>query len=411
MLRQTAINGSTTHSVRHASPWHRKHPDFPMIRRVLANNSLEPHQTVTSCRWWEDTHDQTVWSFPREARDLQGLSVTSVEIALTDDEIQAFDNAKGVEPNHPAELLQQLITFRVLYAFGGIVVDPAVLWMWRPLPIVDDFLFVQEGAGSISTSLLGMPPGTGLAKQLAEECSALLRGKDRLRLPKPIGGARLAELTQGMGWGWMVCPETLFPTMPVFPLTIDSPFLLPEGHSLSFEAPLQGHSNVAPLQGHPLLGVIAVRIGHPQDCWEEETKLLHQLNPTSKRRMSEGDLYADIAVRHLAWLSARTNPARAMTILADVWSHLQLQGHKAEARRGKARPGDSKLENFLTIADDRTHYTRRDAIIADLLQLASAQEAKRTSTAGSEMTASIRRTCEAFADYVAAEDIIPPGTL
>jgi hypothetical protein len=197
----------------------------------------------------------------------------------------------------------------------------------------------------------------------------------------------------------MVCPESLFPTTPVFPLTFDSPFAIPGDQALSlsyeapwrgFEAPLLGQSNEAPLQGHPLQGAIAVRISHPRQCWEEATKQLVKLNPSSHNRVNECDLYGDVVARHLAWLSARTAPGVAMTILANLWTYL----HEESCRAQDFVDVDSQLDMFFNIAHADVGDRYRDFFIAELLSQAVFNEANGSSREGSEMTLSIIRRCE-----------------
>ena len=223
-LRQTACKGNATHALRQASPWHRRHPHAPMIHRVLVNTSLEPGQVISSCRHWE-TFDQTVWAFPSEARTLGDVLVASVELALTADEITAYDSAACHHPLNAMELLQQLVVFRVLYAFGSVAVDAAVLWLWSPLPVIEGHLLVQAGEGCLSTSVVGLPPGCDLAKRMAEECSECLRAVARIsEFGVGMVSERLYEMAREQALSWMTCPETLFPTIPMFPLPRDSRF-------------------------------------------------------------------------------------------------------------------------------------------------------------------------------------------
>jgi hypothetical protein len=367
-----------------------------MIHRVLVNTSLEPGQVISSCRHWGETFDQTVWAFPSEARTLGDVLVASVELALTADEITTYDSAACHHPLNAMELLQQLVVFRVLYAFGGVAVDPAVLWLWRPLPVIEGRLLVQEGAGSLSTSVVGLPPGCELAKKMAEECSALLRDFARTKLPQLARelAVRLDELAKEQGLSWMTCPEPLFPTMPAFPLAFDSPFRIPEGWRPGYDEPFRGCVNTAE-QPHPLQGAIAARISHPRHCWGEAAKLLSKLNPGEPgalRLLNEHDLQAGMVARHLPWLSARTNPGRAMGILATVWLQMEQDGRLANDKSAVTR----ELGTFLAIVDASSDFIVRETFVADWLWRAVSSQANCANTSGSEMIASIRRTCEAL---------------
>ena len=394
-LRQTACKGNAMHALRQASPWHRRHPDAPMIHRVLVNSSLDPGQVISSCRHWGETFDQTVWAFPSEARTLGDVLVASVALALTADEIRTYDSAACHHPLNAMELLQRLVVFRVLYAFGGVAVDPAVLRLWRPLPVIEGRLLVQEGAGSLSTSVVGLPPGCELAKVMAEERSEWLRAFARnSEFRVELFSERLAELAREQALSWMTCPETLFPTMPAFPLPCDSPFRIPEGWKPSYDAPFVGCWNSAG-QPHPLQGAIAARIAHPRHCWGEAAKLLSKLNPGEPgalRLLNEHDLHAGIVARHLPWLSVRTNPGRAMGILATVWFQMEQDGRLANDKSAVTR----ELGTFLAIVDGCSDFIVRETFVADWLWRAVSSQANRANTSGSEVTASICRTCEAL---------------